>query len=213
MEPVIPPVAPQPVPQPAVTETPSAQQFVMPVERLFAACLSGTVQQGCIGVGETVYINGDYNTPYRLYHFDDSSVTHAAAGQYARLYLVPHRKDALKQARIITGAPNPVANAYRFEGSVEAYFADLLQKNFGEYTLQQNMQWPGLDKPITFMLMKDLRPVMAIFVVSSDDSSGRYWAEKAAKYFAQAGIGCTHFYKDYRNDAPYVIKRIREAMG
>jgi hypothetical protein len=193
---------------------PAAEQFIMPVESLFAACLTGTVQQGTIGIGERVYINGDYSTPYRLRRFgDDAATTHASAGEYARLYLVPNRKDAMKQARTITGDPTPTENAYRFSGSVESYFADLLQKHFREYTLQQQVQWPGLKVPVSFMLMDGNRPVAAIFVFDSHDSRSRYQAQKAAKLFADAGIGCTHFFREYRNDAAYVTDRIRAAIG
>lgn len=211
-KPVAPPVVEQPRPKPMASAV--AEQFVMPVETLFAACLSGTVQQGCIGVGERVYINGDYSKPYRLYRFgNDIDTTHASAGQYTRLYLVPHRKDAMKQARVVTGDPNPTANAYRFSGSVEGYFADVFQKNFPEYTLQKQVDWPGLKIPVTFMLLKNGRPVVAIFVFDSHDAHSRYQAEKARTLIGDAYIGCTHFFKDYRNDESYVVDRIRSAMG
>jgi hypothetical protein len=186
----------------------------MPVEMLFAACLAGDVKQGCIGVGERVYINGDYSKPYTLRRFgNDPDATHASAGEYARLYPVPHHKDVMKQARVITGDPNPTSNAYRYSGSVEGYFTDLLQKNFGEYTLEKQVDCPGLKIPVTFMLMKNGRPLVAIFVFDSKDSHSRYQAQKAQKIFEEAHIGYTHFYKDYRNDMPYVIDRIRAAMG
>lgn len=211
LKPIAPPVAEQPQPKPVASA--AAEQFVMPVETLFAACLAGDVQQGCIGVGERVYIDGDYSKPYRLYHFSDSETTHASAGQYARLYLVPYHKDVFRRARLVTGDPNPTANAYRFSGSVEGYFAEVLQKHFPEYTLQKQVDWPGLKIPVTFMLLKNGRPVVAIFVFDSHDARSRYQAQKAEKLIGGAYIGCTHFFKDYRNDADYVVDRIRSAMG
>ena len=218
------PVAEEPQLKPIVSVTqepqlkpvaaPAAEQFVMPVECLFAACLAGTVQQGCIGVGETVYIDGDYSKPYRMYRFgNDPEATHVSAGQYTRLFLVPNRRDLLKNARVVTGALNPTENAYRFNGSVEGYFEDLLRKNFAEYTLKKQMEWPGLKIPVTFMLMKNYRPVLALFIFDSHDAKSRYQAEKAQEILGSAFIRCTHFYKDYRNDEPYVVDRIRDILG
>lgn len=193
---------------------PDARQFVMPVEKLFAACLTGYVQDGCIGVGERVYINGDYSTPYRVYRFDDDAdKTHVSAGQYARMFVYPNNREVMKQARIVTSDPIPTPNAYRYPGSVEGYFADLLQREFPDYTLQRQVEWPGLKIPVTFLLLKDGRPALGIFVVDSGDSRGRYQAQKGEKLLRNAFICGTHFFKDYRNDAPYVIDRIRAALG
>ncbi len=142
------PIATEQQPQKPVAPTPP-RQFMMPVESLSGAYLTGRVQQGCIAVGEQVFINGDYSKPYRLYRFgDDTAKTYASAGEQARLYLEPNRKGALKQARIITGDPTPTANAYRFSGSVEEYFTDLLRTHFAEYTLQKKVEWPGLAMPV-----------------------------------------------------------------
>lgn len=220
--PAVDPVREQPVivkTQPKPVEVPAAKQFIMPVDKLFAACLSGDVKQGCIGIGETVYINEDYTKPYRLIRFgNDHAATRVTAGQYTRLFLVPknrgyNSKDAMKNARLVTGDPHPAINAYRCDGSVEGYFADLLGKNFAEYQIDKQVEWPGLKIPVTFMLLKNNRPAMAVFVFDSHDTKSRYQAQKAQKLFDSCAIGCTHFFKDYRNDAPYVIDRIRAAMG
>lgn len=212
--PVAAPVAaPAPAERPTPT-APAANQFVMKVDKLFAACLTGYVQDGCIGVGERVYINGDYSTPYRVYRFDDDAdKTHVSAGQYARMFVYPNHRDVMKQARIVTSDPNPTPNAYRFPGSVEGYFADLLRKEFPDYTLQRQVEWPGLKIPVTFLLLKDGRPALGIFVVDSGDSRGRYQAQKGEQLLRNAFICGTHFFKDYRNDAPYVIDRIRAVLG
>lgn len=181
----------------------------MPVEKLFAACLTGTVQQGCIGVGEYVYINGDYSKPFRLYHFDDPATTHASAGDYARLFLVPNRRDLLRQARIITGMVNPPENAYRFCGSVAEYFASVLQRHFAEYTLQTSVEYPGLEIPVSYMLLKNGQPAAAIFVIDSQDSHARCQLKKASAIF---GNRYTYFYGDYRNELSYVVNRIRAVI-
>lgn len=210
--PVVTPVVQQTVVEQPVA--PAAEQFIMRVNSLVDGCLTGTVQQGCIGVGEHVYINGDYSKPYRVYRFDhDIDTTHVSAGQYAKLDLYPSNKSAMKQANVVTGDSAPVANAYRFPGSVEDYFEDLLRKNFGEYTLQKQVECPGIKIPVSFMLLQNNRPVVAIFIFDSSDARSRYQAQKAEKIFGSAVIGCTHFFKEYRNDAPYVIDRIRAAMG
>lgn len=220
--PAVDPVREQPViakPQPTPVAAPTAKQFIMPVDKLFAACLAGDVKQGCIGIGETVYIDEDYSKPYRLIRFgNDPEATRVTAGQYTRLFIVPQNrgynsKDAMRNARLVTGHPNPAINAYRCDGSVEGYFADILSKNFAEYRMDKQVEWPGLKIPVTFMLMKNNRPAIAVFVFDSHDAKSRYQAQKAQQIFENADIGCTHFYKDYRNDAPYVIDRIRAALG
>lgn len=186
----------------------------MTVESFSDGCLHGYVQQGCIGVGEQVYINGDYSRAYQLYRFDHHiDTTHAKAGQKVSLCLEPNRKSELRQAHTVTSDRTPVNNAYRFHGSVEEYFEDLLRREFAKYTLKKQMTWPGLDMPINFMLLQNGRPVAAIFVFDSHDAHCRYQAQKAGDIFAAAMIGCTHFYADYRNDELYVTERIRSELG
>ena len=51
-----------------------------------------------------------------------------------------------------------------------------------------------------------------MFVVGSNDCKARYQAEKAARVLGTRGIASTHFFEDYRNDAPYVTKRVQEAL-
>ena len=70
-----------------------------------------------------------------------------------------------------------------------------------------------MNLPITFLLCQDSRAVTAIFLIDSNDSKARYQVEKAAKLLAPAGVGCTHFFDNYRNDWDYVVNRIQGSMG
>lgn len=213
--PIVPPVVEDPTPAVIpVAQTPqAAAQFVMQVTAFTGSTLIGTVQQGCIGVGEPVYLNGDYSKPYKLYRFDsDTDKTHATAGEQVEVELNTHNKNVLRQVGTLTGDPQPAMNAYRFDGSVEDYFAYILQEQFGQYGLRRQVQWPGLRIPITFMLTDVERPAVAILLFDSSDAHSRYEAQLAQRYFATANIGCTHFFSDYRNDAPYVAERISQVI-
>lgn len=195
-------------------EVPVIQQFVMQVEGVSGDCLVGCVQQGSIGIGECVYVNHDYANAYRIYHLgDDSDVVCVKPGMRAKLHLVSCPKKVLRNAQVLTGNQLPVENAYNFPGSVDAYFASLLQRKFPEYAVQTQVAWEGLKLPVSYLLLQNGTPAVAVFVFDSHDAKARYQTEKAVTVFQQAGIGCTHFFRDYRNDLPYVVDRIRSAMG
>ena len=189
----------------------SGNGFRMAVDTVFAACLAGTVERGSIGIGEKLYINGDYSKAYTLRRFgNDPMKVVASANEDVRLYIVPNNKQILKQARFVTGEPVPAENAYRYVGREWEYFDTLIKERFAEYTVEKNVAWPGLKTPISYLLYKNERPVLAIFVFNSHDAKARYQAQKAERILP---IGCTHFYEEYRNDSDYVVSRIREALG
>ena len=195
--------------------TPLAEKpFAMQVDRFSNGCLEGSVQQGSIGIGENVYINGDYSTPYRIYRFDDEpTMVRATAGMAIKLRLASCPRGVLKQVRTVDGDPTPAENAYHFPGTVDEYFTCLLQENFADYKLRTNMAWEDMQTPVNYMLLKGGYPAIAIFVFDSHDAKARYQAQKAMDVFGRSGISCTHFYEEYRNEPAYVVDRIRSAMG
>ena len=191
----------------------NSKQFKMTVDTVFGACLAGTVEQGTIGIGEKVYLNGDHSRAYTLRRFgNDNLKSVASAKEYVRLYIVPNDKQSLKQARFVTGDPVPAENAYRYIGREPDYFHELIKNRFPGYTVERNVSWPGLNAPISLLLCEHGRPALAIFVFKSHDAKMRYQAQKAERVL-RPSVRCTHFYEDYRNDSDYVVSRIREALG
>lgn len=190
------------------------EQFVMENTSDGNGDLGGIVQQGGIGLGDRVYIDGDYDHPYTVYSInDDPYMTSAKQGMPAELFLTNCPKKVWKNARMVTGDPNPVANAYNYPGTVREYFSHLLLGTFGEYEIRGDVSKDGLNIPVNYLFCKNGKPVLAVFLIDSNDSKARYQVEKAARIFAPEGVACTRFYENYRNDAPYAIDRVKDALG
>lgn len=205
------PVTPlTPVDTPAQPNLYAAPQFVMNVSSIRGGAIIGTVQQGGIGVGDTVFINNDFSHPYQALGNDDTEPVKRGDTMQELLSNVPPH--ILRQARIITGVPNPVKSFYNYYGDIDAYFRHILEQYFGEYQIQYKVPCNGVSVPIDYVLNKDGRPVVGIFLMGERDEKWRYAARKAARVLEPYGIGVTHFFWNYRNDAPYVVERIRSAM-
>ena len=189
-------------------------QFVMQNDSHGHGDLGGRVQQGGIGLGDKIYIDGDYKHPYTIYSInDDPYMTCAKKGMPAELFLQKCPKKILKNARMVTGDPNPVANAYNYPGTTSEYFAKVLSCEFPNYELRKDVAQKELTIPVSFLLCREGKPVLAVLLINSDDSKARYQVKKAGKVFAANGIACTHFFDNYRNDMPYVIQRLHSALG
>ena len=190
------------------------EQFVMENTSGGNGDLGGIVQQGGIGLGDKVYIDGDYDHPYTVYSInDDPYMISAKQGMPTELYLTNCPRKVWKNARMVTGTPNPVANAYNYPSTVKEYFSHLLLGTFGEYEIRGDVPKDGLNIPVNYLFCKGGKPVLTVFLIDSNDSKARYQVEKAARIFAPEGVSCTHFFEDYRNDAPYVIDRVKGALG
>ena len=177
--------------------------------------LSGRVQQDGIGLGDHVYFDGDYTHPYRIVSINDDPYTICAKqGMPCMLdfAISARQRKLLKNVRVVTGDPNPVANAYNYPGTVKEYFSHLLLGTFGEYEIRGDVPKDGLNIPVTYLFCKRGKPVLAVFLVHSNDGKGRSQVRKAERIFALEGVACTHFFENYRNDAPYVIDRVRGAL-
>lgn len=188
------------------------EQFAMSVTEIGADYISGHIQQGGIGVGDRIYINHDYTHPYTICCLNDPSLPDAKAGMWVRLYLKKCPKRILKNASVVTGDPNPVANAYNYLGTVYEYFSNLLLGEFSQYEIHADIPHNELDIPVNFLLCQGGKPVLAVFLIHSNDSKGRSQVRKADRIFALKGVSCTHFYANYRNDASYVIDRVLSAL-
>lgn len=186
-----------------------APQFVMQVTSGGKGVANGLVQQGGIGIGDQVFINNDFQHPYTVQGNEGGEPVHQGDRQ---LWLLNCPEQVLNNARIITGVPNPWQNAYNFPGDVYGFFDYLLRREFSDYQIHANVPCNGLKMPASFMLSRDGKPVVTVFLISPYDNSERYQAAKAVRILTPYAIGSTHFFTNYRNDAPYVIQRIRRAM-
>lgn len=173
--------------------------------------LCGQVLQGGIGLGDTIYLDGD---PYTVdYINNDPKQSCVKAGMEASIRLPGCIKRTLKKAKSVVGDENPVANAYNYPGTVHAYFSHLLSDAFGEYEIWETVTREEAEMPVDYLLCKNSKPVLAIFLLNSNDDKRRRRVSWAQRNFAPKGIACTHFYDNYRNDAPYVIDRVQKALG
>lgn len=189
------------------------QQFIMRNNGCSNGGLSGWVQQGGIGLGDPIYLDGDYAHPYRV-SFINNGATCVKAGMQAELFLEnsPKRK-ILNNTRMVSGDPNPVANAYNYPGTVGEYFTSLLRSEFSQYEIRTEVPCNGLEIPISFLFYQGGKPVTAVFLIHSRDKRAYRQVERAAQILAPEGISCTYLYENYRNDMPYVIRRVRGALG
>lgn len=189
------------------------EQFLMENTDSGNGDICGRVKRGGIGLGDYVYIDGDYSKPYKVYSINDDPYTVSAKeGMPAELFLAKCPRKVWKNARMVTGDPNPVANAYNYPGTAGEYISHLLSGTFMDYEICENVPRDGLNIPARFLLYRDGKPVLAVFLIHSNDNKGRSQVRKAVRIFASEGIACTHFYENYRNDAPYVIDRVRSAL-
>lgn len=189
-------------------------QFVMENTGGGVGDLSGKVLQGGIGLGDSVYIDGDYAHPYRVYLInDDPYMYYAKEGMPAELFLAKCPRRILKNAKRITGIVNPTPSAYNFPGTVREYFMNLLLREYPQHVIREDVTCEGLKIPASFMLYHQGKPVLALFLIDSRDSNARYQMEKAPDVLTPEGIACVHFFQDYRNDTPYVRMRIGNALN
>lgn len=200
-----------PFPQPNVTQNPyPAPQFVMQVSASKGDKVTGIVRQGGIGVGDKVYINHDYAHPYQVLGNEDATPVKCGATTLFMMYPLP--KHLVGKVNIITSGSNPVESYHNHPGDSASYFNQLLEREFGDYQIQRGVPCNGVKIPVTYLLNKGSQPVVAVFVIDIHNETERYAVKKAAKVLAPYGIGVTHFIGNYRNEAPYVVERIRSTM-
>ncbi|MBQ9083704.1 MAG: hypothetical protein IJY28_09435 [Clostridia bacterium] len=201
-------------PCPGFNDVPA--QFRMEVRSASGIDISGRVRQGGIGLGDTVYINGDTARPYHIWYVSrgEEDVSCAKTGDAVELGLRPRpAKSVMKKAIEVTSVPAPVVNGYNYPGTMQEYFLRLLTAAFPQYQIMTDETHTELKIPVSFMFYQDARPVLAVFLIDSSDSTARYQVIKATRLFAAGGVTCTHFFENYRNDASYVIDRVQSALG
>ena len=190
------------------------ERFEMAVKDAGGKTVSGIITQGSIGIGENVFLNGDYSVAYKVYRFEgERTRSYAGKGERVRLCLLPENKKAFKRAYKIVGPMKPDYNAYRYHGHEAEYFADLLKAKFPEYDVDTDVAMAGVMTRASFMLFRNNLPVLAIFLCHSYDRQAYKDLCKVDRYLKKQSIGCTNFFTNYRNDADYVVSRIWKALG
>lgn len=189
------------------------ESFAMEVTKTGTASVLGRVQKGGIGLGDRVYINNDYKNPYTVQSLKDATLWNAKKGMSVQLYLKKCPRRILKKATVITGDPHPVANAYNYQGTVNEYFESLLREEFSQFEIRKDVKHRELELPVSFLLSQNGKPLLAVFLIHSQDSEESRMLRAASHVLKRMGIGCTHFYKNYRNDASYVVERVRNEIG
>ena len=105
----------------------------------------------------------------------------------------------------------PVEDLYCFHGSEEQYFSWILSYYFPELKVVRHVQIAGPnDLPVTFMLYRDDRPILAVFVCFDDYRNAR--TRHAVAACEEKGIPYQRYYYNFRNDKHYVVDRIRSAL-
>ena len=99
----------------------------------------------------------------------------------------------------------------------EAYFRDILVRNFPDWNLEENVPITRFDAsahpkciPVTF-LMTQGASTFAFFVMPLNKTNGLPY-QGSKKALRQAGIKTVHCIKCYKNEEKYVVNRIRNAM-
>ena len=107
----------------------------------------------------------------------------------------------------------PILKGYNYPDTVREYFDHLLMGTFNQYEIRTDVAKDELNIPVHYLFCKNGKPVLAVFLIHSNDSKARSQVRKADRIFAWEDVACTHFYENYRNDAPYVIDRVKDALG
>lgn len=118
----------------------------------------------------------------------------------------------LMAAKPMVNSPKAVDNAFDFQGTEQEYFAEILRREFPEYVLRENVQHRELTIPINHVLCQGDYPVIAIFLIDRNDSAAQFQANKATKILGAAGVSCISFVTKCRNEAPYVVQRVRSSL-
>lgn len=120
------------------------------------------------------------------------------------------RKDTRPTRR--PGSDTPAEDGYSYKGSVDSYFMNLFTKHFPDLRVFRNKRMAGPnDVPVTFLLCRDDTPVLAIILCDSKEYD-KEWITNTMKACEDYSIPVQRYYRDFRNEASYVVKRIRDVI-
>lgn len=106
----------------------------------------------------------------------------------------------------------PAADCYSYRGSVEEYFAQILSGCFPELQVYTNdyLAGPG-NVPVSFLLYRDDNPILAIIICSSQKYRNKCVTNTVhACQVRNIPVQC--YYREFCNQAAYVVDRIQRAI-
>ena len=129
----------------------------------------------------------------------------------------PETSRQQRSSRVETAADHipfgvPAKDAYSYRGRPEAYFQSLLTNCFPEYTVSLNHPIaPAPAVPVTFMLTQGGVPRLAIILCGSSEYRTRK-IQASVDACQQLRIPVQRYYREFRNDSNYVIRRVRSGL-
>ena len=133
-------------------------------------------------------------------------------------YIKPFVEDRMDTAaRTVQEAASQV-NLYNYPGEAEDYFSGLLHESFPGYTVEKNVDAGRLgiggisqDMPKNILLAKAGSPALLVLLLPKNGYRLKRIDDLKARC-AQAGIAHMQFFLEFRNEAGYVVDRIRKAL-
>lgn len=176
----------------------------------------GKIQSGCVANLDTVFLNGDEKSRWAVVSVESQStdpVYHrACAGMDVKLRLMGEKRAEISNAVSLWGVATPTESADHFFGTPQQFFAALLARDFRDFDVWADVRWGGVTRPISFLLCQGGKPQIALFMLDSWDGPDRWQVEKSMEICRGLGVTALQFFNDYRNEAAYVVRRIRQAL-
>jgi len=195
-----------------------SRQFVMKVsgaKRMRSkVCLMGLVQQGSAVGTQQVSLDSAPGSLYRVsgaVGVDGDHWKQMSAGTEVYLYL-DCPMDIMKRATVALGEADPPGNLYNSGLEAEDYFASVLLDELNDCRIYADAWFKDVGLPVNFLICRDDRPVLAVFLLDSWDGKRRSRVNRAIIECGRHGLPAMQFFTDYRNDAGYVAERVRGGM-
>ncbi len=114
------------------------------------------------------------------------------------------------EPKVPAGAPAP--DGYSFRGTVDDYFAQLIATNFPQYRVFRNEPMAGHQNvPVSFLLFQNGEAKLAVILCGSQEYRTRR-VQSTVDACIFRNIPYQRYYRDFRNEASYVVGRIRSAL-
>lgn len=188
--------------------------------------ITGKVASGTVCVGDEVM---EDDTPF--YHtcttykiagikINGQSVQKAYAGQQPVELIFEHvdSRSAFRHCDRLFGREMledaPAVDAQSWKGSLEDYFAEILEKFFPEYDVLRDTAVGGMDescRPISFALVDENGPALAIIFCTGYDYRRRE-VEDTVRACEKAHIPVQRYFREYPNNAAFIYKRIKDEL-
>ena len=201
-----------------------AEQFIMDVTeasrrpgfRTWYLTVEGTIRQGFVANLATVFLNGSPLHSWTVLApepLPPTNYNRAGPGTRVRLTINGAQKVDPKTIRSLKGECCPQESLDHFQGTPRQFFNSLLVRQFHPmYKILTDVNYAGIEIPITYLFSQEDTPKLAVFLLDSFDNRQRYRVDKAMRACKQQGIPAMQFFMDYSNTAHYVSMRIRKTL-